>query len=146
MVARKLENNQDTVRKNIFHKNYKLMYIIYDCLYKNTILLSKRCFIFRTTNEDGRMGDFIDCEDFGQGIYKMVFNTKPYFTKANVTTFYPYVEVILRYLCRKYSKSIQCVKYISLWIFSLNSLLCLKGLFLRSILHSTCHLSGYCVM
>ena len=41
------------------------------------------------------MGDFIDCEDFAEGTYKMVFNTKPYFSKDNVTTFYPYVEVIL---------------------------------------------------
>ena len=50
---------------------------------------------FRTTNDDGRMGDFIDCEDFTEGIYKMVFNTKPFFKQRNVTTFYPYVEVML---------------------------------------------------
>ena len=50
---------------------------------------------FRTTNDDGRMGDFIECEEFSKGIFKMVFNTKPYFTKSNTTTFYPYVEVIL---------------------------------------------------
>ena len=42
------------------------------------------------------MGDFIDCEDFAKGIYKMVFNTKPFFRQRNVTTFYPYVEVMLR--------------------------------------------------
>ena len=45
------------------------------------------------TNDDGRMGDFIPCEDFSEGVYKMVFNTKPYFERQNVTTFYPYVEV-----------------------------------------------------
>ena len=39
------------------------------------------------------MGHFIDCEKFSEGVYKMVFNTKPYFETQNVTTFYPYVEV-----------------------------------------------------
>jgi len=48
----------------------------------------------RTTNEDGRMGHFIDCEKFSEGVYKMVFNTKPYFEAQNVTTFYPYVEIV----------------------------------------------------
>ena len=40
------------------------------------------------------MGHFIRCEDFDEGIYKMHFNTKPYFKKKNVDTFYPYVEVM----------------------------------------------------
>ena len=63
---------------------------------------------FRTTNDDGRMGDFIECEEFSKGIFKMVFNTKPYFTKSNTTTFYPYVEVIL-YKYEKIYHYILCI-------------------------------------
>lgn len=48
----------------------------------------------RLSNDDGRMGDFIKCEDFVEGIYKMIFNTKPYFEKKNADTFYPYVEIV----------------------------------------------------
>ena len=40
------------------------------------------------------MGNFIKCEDFAEGVYKMIFNTKPYFEKKNADTFYPYVEVM----------------------------------------------------
>ena len=50
-------------------------------------------FLLRTTDEDGRMGQFVECEEFSEGVYKMVFNTKPYYEKQNVATFYPYVEV-----------------------------------------------------
>ena len=41
------------------------------------------------------MGGFIACEDFVEGTYKMIFNTKPYFEGRDVDTFYPYIEVIL---------------------------------------------------
>ena len=61
--------------------------------YRTKLLALRFYQIFRTTNDDGRMGDFIPCEDFSEGVYKMVFNTKPYFERQNVTTFYPYVEV-----------------------------------------------------
>ena len=70
-------------------------------------------YFFRTTNEDGRMGHFIDCEKFLEGVYKMVFNTKPYFEAQNVTTFYPYVEVNdLILFCRSITNS--CRQYMIL--------------------------------
>lgn len=47
------------------------------------------------TNTDGRIADMLDKDDpLHYGIYKMRFETKDYFDKSQVKTFYPYVEII----------------------------------------------------
>jgi 5-hydroxyisourate hydrolase len=47
------------------------------------------------TNSDGRITDLLNKEDLLHfGIYKMRFETKDYFDKDQIKTFYPYVEII----------------------------------------------------
>lgn len=47
------------------------------------------------TNTDGRIQDFVKKDTLLQeGLYKMRFETKDYFDKQQVKTFYPYVEII----------------------------------------------------
>ena len=47
------------------------------------------------TNADGRIADLVNKDDMHlYGIYKMRFETKDYFDKSQVKTFYPYVEII----------------------------------------------------
>ena len=47
------------------------------------------------TNSDGRIADLLATEKLLEhGIYKMRFETKDYFDKANIKTFFPYVEII----------------------------------------------------
>jgi 5-hydroxyisourate hydrolase len=48
-----------------------------------------------TTNKDGRVTDLLARSHLlAQGIYKMRFETKDYFDRIPVRTFYPYVEII----------------------------------------------------
>ena len=47
-----------------------------------------------TTNEDGRIPELLSKEAMLEpGIYKMRFETKDYFEKQGVQTFYPFVEI-----------------------------------------------------
>jgi 5-hydroxyisourate hydrolase len=47
-----------------------------------------------TTNADGRLPDLVNADAIIEaGIYKMRFETKAYFDKLGVVTFYPYVEI-----------------------------------------------------
>ena len=47
------------------------------------------------TNDDGRISDLLVKDLVLQrGIYKLRFETKDYFDKNQVRTFYPYVEII----------------------------------------------------
>lgn len=47
------------------------------------------------TNTDGRIADLLDKDDMlHYGIYKMRFETKDYFDRDHIKTFYPYVEII----------------------------------------------------
>ena len=47
------------------------------------------------TSADGRLGDLLNKDDLLHfGIYKMRFETKDYFDKDRIKTFYPYVEII----------------------------------------------------
>jgi 5-hydroxyisourate hydrolase len=47
------------------------------------------------TNNDGRLVDLINNGEVLQiGIYKMRFETKDYFDKDRIPTFYPYVEIV----------------------------------------------------
>ena len=47
----------------------------------------------RYTNEDGRLGDLIDPEDFTRGVYKLRFDTAAYYDVFGLKCFYPFVEV-----------------------------------------------------
>lgn len=48
-----------------------------------------------TTNTDGRVSNLLEnTRVLPRGIYKLRFETKDYFDKDQVTTFYPYVEII----------------------------------------------------
>src|SRR5512138_1648898 len=44
------------------------------------------------TNNDGRIVEWLNKEP-AAGVYKIRFETKPYFNKNSIKTFYPYVEV-----------------------------------------------------
>ena len=46
------------------------------------------------TNNDGRIADLVKNDLLQQGIYKMRFETKEYFDKKQVATFYPYVDIV----------------------------------------------------
>lgn len=47
------------------------------------------------TNADGRISDLLDKQTvLSPGIYKLLFETKSYFDKLSVTSFYPYVEIV----------------------------------------------------
>jgi 5-hydroxyisourate hydrolase len=47
------------------------------------------------TNEDGRIADLLKTGVvLPKGIYKIRFQTKDYFDKKGIETFYPYVEII----------------------------------------------------
>ena len=47
------------------------------------------------TNRDGRIADLLPKEQLLQiGIYKLRFETKDYFDKDRIPTFYPYVEIV----------------------------------------------------
>ena len=47
------------------------------------------------TNNDGRISDLLNKEKVLEtGIYKMRFETKDYFDRDHVPTFYPYVEIV----------------------------------------------------
>lgn len=46
------------------------------------------------TNSDGRIADLIKNGLLQQGVYKMRFETKEYFDKMEVATFYPYVDIV----------------------------------------------------
>ena len=47
------------------------------------------------TNEDGRIADLLKKDVvLLKGIYKIRFETKDYFNKKGIETFYPYVEII----------------------------------------------------
>ncbi|HKO80661.1 MAG TPA: hydroxyisourate hydrolase [Chitinophagaceae bacterium] len=46
------------------------------------------------TNSDGRITDLLKNDLLPYGNYKMRFETKDYFDKKQVATFYPYVEIV----------------------------------------------------
>ena len=48
-----------------------------------------------TTNKDGRVPDLLNKDAVLEpGIYKMRFETKDYFDKLGIQTFYPFIEII----------------------------------------------------
>ena len=47
------------------------------------------------TNNDGRITDLLRSDmTLQRGIYKLRFETKDYFDKHHVPTFYPYIEIV----------------------------------------------------
>ena len=47
------------------------------------------------TNQDGRIADLLSIDVIlSPGIYKLKFETKPYFERLSVSTFYPIIEII----------------------------------------------------
>lgn len=47
------------------------------------------------TNEDGRIKDLLPGDEIlGHGIYKLRFETRAYFEKEGIKTFYPFVEIV----------------------------------------------------
>lgn len=47
-----------------------------------------------TTNDDGRVGDFIGGNDvLPAGVYKLMFQFGDYYQKLNIKSFYPYAEI-----------------------------------------------------
>lgn len=48
----------------------------------------------KTTNEKGRVSDFLPKENSNNGIYKLTFFTKEYFKTQQKESFYPYIEVV----------------------------------------------------
>ncbi len=48
-----------------------------------------------TTDADGRLRDLLkNDEPLPKGIYKLRFETKDYFDKKQIPTFYPFIEII----------------------------------------------------
>lgn len=46
------------------------------------------------TDENGRITNFLPANPNNKGIYKLKFQTLPYFTNQGVTSIYPYIEVV----------------------------------------------------
>jgi len=48
-----------------------------------------------STNQDGRVGDFTGSSDtLPAGVYKLTFQLRDYYARQNVSSFYPYAEVV----------------------------------------------------
>jgi 5-hydroxyisourate hydrolase len=53
-----------------------------------------RQIVIGTSDDDGRLSNLLKKEDvLEQGVYKLRFETKEYFEKQGVMTFYPFVEI-----------------------------------------------------
>jgi len=48
----------------------------------------------KTTDNEGRINDFLPSENKNDGIYRFTFFTEAYFEEKNVETFYPFIEVV----------------------------------------------------
>ena len=48
----------------------------------------------KVTDKNGRVPDFLDSSAANNGIYKLTYYTKDYFTKNGTESFYPWVEVV----------------------------------------------------
>lgn len=49
------------------------------------------------TDADGRITDLLPDEQIlNPGLYKIYFATETYFSRADIDTFYPYVEIVFR--------------------------------------------------
>ncbi|SFI52994.1 hydroxyisourate hydrolase [Halpernia frigidisoli] len=48
----------------------------------------------KTTDENGRIPDFLKNDKDNSGIYRYTFLTKPYFEKQKEESFYPFIELV----------------------------------------------------
>lgn len=48
----------------------------------------------KTTDENGRIKDFLEQGKSSKGIYKLTFLVADYFKSKNVSNFYPFIEVV----------------------------------------------------
>ena len=50
----------------------------------------------RRTDADGRVRDFLPVtpEADNRGVYKLIYETRPYFTARGLESFYPFIEVV----------------------------------------------------
>lgn len=48
----------------------------------------------KNTDDNGRIKDFLEQSKFTTGIYKLTFLVADYFKNKNVTSFYPFIEVV----------------------------------------------------
>ncbi|WP_017257229.1 hydroxyisourate hydrolase [Pedobacter arcticus] len=48
----------------------------------------------KTTDVNGRIGDFLNSANDNLGIYKLTYLVSDYFKKSNTETFYPFIEVV----------------------------------------------------
>lgn len=72
-------------------KPAKLVHIIlYQQIVNDWIEISKGI-----TNSDGRVPNLLPNDDILPfGVYKLKFETKPYFDAMNIKSFYPFVEIV----------------------------------------------------
>lgn len=50
----------------------------------------------KVTDENGRIGNFLDSKNENSGIYKLTYMVSDYFKKENVESFYPFIEVVFQ--------------------------------------------------
>lgn len=48
----------------------------------------------KTTDKNGRIGDFLKSNQSNLGIYKLTYFTKEYFKRNQTESFYPFIEVV----------------------------------------------------
>lgn len=50
----------------------------------------------KVTDAQGRIKEFLDQKQKNQGIYKLTFFVKPYFTSKQMESFYPFIDVVFQ--------------------------------------------------
>ncbi|XP_039960768.1 5-hydroxyisourate hydrolase [Bactrocera neohumeralis] len=48
-----------------------------------------------TTNQDGRVNQLVPATRYKSGIYKLHFDVKPYHTERGISSFYPFIEIVV---------------------------------------------------
>ena len=50
----------------------------------------------KVTDNNGRIGNFLDSKNDNTGIYRLTYMVSDYFKKQNVESFYPFIEVVFQ--------------------------------------------------
>lgn len=50
----------------------------------------------KTTDKNGRIGDFLKTDKNNEGIYKLIFQVANYFKTNNTESLYPFIEVVFQ--------------------------------------------------
>lgn len=48
----------------------------------------------KTTDANGRIGNFLKADKYNEGTYKLIFLVADYFKSSNTDSFYPFIEVV----------------------------------------------------